>query len=420
MLLSSLLSLSFLSFQPPPSSPCQGPLSRDKVVACARAASPRIALDRLRVGVAEARRESARIILPANPVLSASVSHRANTTGQQAVNATGTLSQEIEVGGQRRRRRDVANRRVEQAERGIAVSERDVTAEALHAYFDVLAAQAEAKLIERSLQTARALVEVARERAAAGIGAPIDIDLAAAERTRTEEQAALARGRIAVASTQLATLIGLDPDRGLPEVRGELRPFPVEGPGGTRGAQARQNRPELAVADAQRKTQQAELRLLKRRRLPNPSLSFFVQRDGFDERVIGGGLSLPLPLPAPLGRVRKGEIAATRARIAEADAQRSATQRTVTMEAAIAQRTYTARRDAVSVYPPEVIEPAQQTLQDLVEQSESGRLPVRDALVAQQALQDMLLRAIHARHALATASVELAHASGQPFEGGGQ
>jgi cobalt-zinc-cadmium efflux system outer membrane protein len=48
---------------------------------------------------------------------------------------------------------------------------------------------------------------------------------------------------------------------------------------------------------------------------------------------------------------------------------------------------------------------------------EAGRLAVRDAVVAQQQLMDVLRARVEARRALSVASVELALAAGVPLEG---
>ncbi|MBL4683356.1 MAG: TolC family protein, partial [Nannocystaceae bacterium] len=347
--------LSFLLISSSSANPriCDGPLTRQKVIACAQAASPRLEVDRRHIDAAAAQRETARVLLPANPVLSGSLSHRANRAGATAINATGTLSQQIEIGGQRRRRMAVADAQVSEAKTTLASTRREVAAEALLAYYAVIAARTESEVVDRSLATARQLEEVARERANAGVAAPLDVELAAAERTRTEEQAILARGQVALASTRLAVVLGLEPGA-TPQVQGELVPMAVEGGGPVSTADAaRSSRPELATEQARRRTEQARIGLLRRSRLPNPSLSVFVQRDGFDERVIGGGISFPIPLPAPLGRVNKGKIATARSRMRESEARSSAIRRKVAMEATTAAHTYEARRAATAVYPPE-------------------------------------------------------------------
>jgi cobalt-zinc-cadmium efflux system outer membrane protein len=212
---------------------------------------------------------------------------------------------------------------------------------------------------------------------------------------------------MAAAQTRLAVLVGLDPGA-LPGVRGDLDPLPVAS--SVADPDALDERPELVQAGARRKAANARLSLLQRTRAPNLRFQFFVQQDGFNELVLGGGVSMPIPLPAPLGRTNKGEIQAARADIREADARREAVRRDVTLEAAVAERQLQARRRAADAYTQEAIERAQQSLQDLADQASAGRLDLREALITQRILLELLLRQVRAQHELCRASVELARA----------
>jgi outer membrane protein, heavy metal efflux system len=136
----------------------------------------------------------------------------------------------------------------------------------------------------------------------------------------------------------------------------------------------------------------------------------FVQNDGFDEFVLGGGLSFPIPLPAPLGRTNKGAIEAARADIRETEARRDAVRRDITLEAAMAERQLAARRRAAAAYDDEAIARARKSLQDLADQAAAGRLDLRDALATQRTLLELLLRQVQAQHELCRAAVALSHA----------
>jgi cobalt-zinc-cadmium efflux system outer membrane protein len=416
MFVTNLLML-VLAGGPGPEPGCTGPLTRHAVVRCATAASPRLRADRVRVEIARGEANAARVILPYNPTLSVTAGQRWNTVGARAINVTGNLSQRIEIGGQRRKRREAADADVAARQAESEITEREIVAKALLAYFDVLAARREVEVIDRGVETAQRLREVAEARASAGLGVPLEEDLAAAEVAALRENAALARGRVRVAEASLASALGLDPAQKLPPVRGELKPFAV--PAGLSAAAAGANaRPEIARQQSQRDAAQARLKLLKRERIPSPMLSFFAQTDGFNERVLGGGISFPIPLPHPLGRTNKGRIEAERSRIRESEERIAAENRAVTLEATVAYHEFEARRDAASAYDPAARTSANHSLEDLHEQIEQGRLPVRDALLTQQALLRLLLRGIESEHALCRASVALLLAAGAPFDGG--
>ena len=82
-----------------------------------------------------------------------------------------TLSQEIEIAGQRGKRLDLvsAEQRAQKARVGLA--ERDAASAALIGYFDALAAREESRLAARLGALAAALKNVARARAQAGVAA---------------------------------------------------------------------------------------------------------------------------------------------------------------------------------------------------------------------------------------------------------
>ena len=62
------------------------------------------------------------------------------------------------------------------------------------------------------------------------------------------------------------------------------------------------------------------------------TLSVSVERDGFGENFLGGGLSVPIPLPNPLVPNGAGEIAVARARSLQADLDVVALRRRVVLE----------------------------------------------------------------------------------------
>jgi cobalt-zinc-cadmium efflux system outer membrane protein len=152
--------------------------------------------------------------------------------------------------------------------------------------------------------------------------------------------------------------------------------------------------------------------------VPNPTVSVFVQNDGFNERVIGLGVAVPIPLPAPVGRTYAGEIAEADALSQRAEIERSRVERELRLEIADATATYTAHRLAVEAMTPERMRRAEDSLRDLQVEIEAGRLGVREALVAQQTLIELLQTNIAQRRALCLASVDLARALGVPLEGG--
>ena len=81
----------------------------------------------------------------------------------------------------------------------------------------------------------------------------------------------------------------------LVETRGELSPLRVS------TQQLRSSpRPELLSLRQSQVALEQRTSVLRRTRVPNPTVSVFAQNDGFNESVYGGGLSFPIPLPPPV------------------------------------------------------------------------------------------------------------------------
>jgi cobalt-zinc-cadmium efflux system outer membrane protein len=209
-------------------------------------------------------------------------------------------------------------------------------------------------------------------------------------------------------------MLGLPADDTGFSVSGNLQP--LSGLDAAMDQQAATRRPELRVVESERRAALARTEAMRRARIPNPSVSAFLQNDGFSERVLGVGLSLPLPLPAPLGQTRAGDIAE-----AEALTQRSmiATQqatRDVALQVAEARAEFETHEQAVRALSPERLLRARASLRDLQNEVEAGRVAVRDALLAQQTLLEMLQADLASRRAWCIASVSLARALGLALE----
>lgn len=256
-------------------------------------------------------------------------------------------------------------------------------------------------------------------RAESGVASPLEADIAEST-ALTLARARLAADRGALAArVELGTLLGQDPATSLADVEGDLVPLGSVDGAAEAGARL-DERPEVQALDTQRRALETQAAALRRARIPNPTLQIYVQNDGFDERVLGGGISLPIPLPYPLGRTAKGEIAEAEARSSriatEAEAERQ--RREIRKRVALATRNVESLRLEAAAFTPERIGRAERTLTAIATEIGSGRLAVRDAVLGQQALIELLRGAIEARRALCIASVELARAAGVPLERG--
>jgi cobalt-zinc-cadmium efflux system outer membrane protein len=393
--------------------PCQGRITRENVVRCVLATSPLIRAEDAALAAAQARKTAVSPLLPSNPVASFSVARRREAGGPSVVNWHAALEQELEVAGQRGARRSAATAFMQvQAELG-RQTRRDVAAAAWIAYFEASAARERQLLATRLAEGAQAVATVARARAEKGLVAPVEADVAdaaaikawqaqlAAERERADADAALlallarASGAPLLLAPDLTALRSADGARREPE-----------------------HRPEVRAREAEREAYQRQAEAYRRARLPNPTLSVFAEDDGFNERVLGVGLAIPLPLPGNVGRTYRGEIAEAEALSSRAAAEREAALRDATLGLDKARRAFESRARELEAFTPERLERARRSLQAVREEVEAGRLSVRDAVVLQQALLELLDADLAARLAWCLASVELARVSGVALEQG--
>ena len=395
------------------SSGCSGPLTAAAAVRCALATSPALRAAEAAVDAAAGRREAARTVLPSNPTAEVTVAARRGLwNGERDLNIYGRLVQELEVGGQRGKRRRVAEADQDLARRRQDSVRRELAAEVLSVHVEALAAREQQAMVGRMAAAAELLVARARAGEQAGVSSGLELDLAGVTVVRLGRQAIEAERRLATAHALLAGLVGEDPAQRTVQAAGSLAPLAVPEDISALLAAALAARAELDVARAEREMFERRADLYKRMRVPNPSLVLFAQRDGFGERVLGGGLAIPIALPSPLGRGYRGEIAENRALARQAEAELERLRRQIRAEVVVAAETLKARRAEVLAFDPARIARAEGHITALSEEMAAGRVSIREAALLQQTFLELLAANLEARRAEALAAVELARVAG--------
>ena len=402
---SALVAAAVLSFAGPSAAqgPAQGPargscavVTRADVPACAANASPDVVVAVAEGRAIAGRQRAAATVFRQNPVLAATIARR-NSDAARDTNWSVNLSQEIEIAGQRGARVEAADS--EHAAQGfrVAATERDAIAAGWIAYFDVLARAEEQALASRLAVNAAQIATVARGMADKGLLAPIDADVADAAQVAASVALVEAEEAHKHAEIALGTLFGVSPQR----VDGDLAPLT-----GLEAARRLHDVPEERAGAAEARAHLAAASVYRRARIPSPTLSLFVQNDGFDERVLGAGLSLPIPVRFFHGEIAEESALATRA---EADATRAHRRAEGALGTAVT--TYDAAVTKRALYTEERLTRAERDVETIAKELQAGRIAIRDALVQQQALVTMLRAAAESRHQLCLASVELARAA---------
>ena len=383
---------------------CSAVITRADVPRCAAAASLDVRVEEREAAVREGRRRAASSLLRTNPTLALSAAKRDSDVAK-ATNWSATLSQELEIAGQRGARLRAAEHEVEAQAFRIESARRDAVAAAWIAYFDVLARGEEQRLMTRLSTNAAQIATVAKGMADKGVLAPIDADVAdasvvAADQARLEAEAELRRAELT-----LASLLGL------PEAKASGDLLPLRGVEQVHAGANGPGTPEVKAFHAEAKAQESTASAYSRARIPSPTLSLFVQNDGFDERVLGAGLSFPIPLPHPVGRFYEGEISEARAAAERATTESERARRRADLALESALTSYESAKSKRDLYTEERVTRAERDIEALAKELQAGRVAVRDALLTQQALVTLLRAGVEARHALCTASVELARAA---------
>lgn len=394
-------------------------IAASNVVTCALDVSAAVRAERQSAIAAAGRRTAATPWFPSNPTLTVSAARRASTDGRgPATNLYATLSQEVELAGQRASRRRAADADLAARNEDVVATRRHVAADAWVAYFDTLAARDALAVADRLETTGRQIARVTRARTDAGVASALDADVTDASSLRLAQNKLAAERELRVAKANLATLLGRDPLRDPPEVEGKLEPLPgsdaladAAHPHGVR------ERPEVRALAHEQRSLEATAESYRRSRFPSVTLQIYGQNDGYDERVFGAGLSFPIPLPEPLGRLYVGQIEESSALARRMGERTELATRELLGELASAVAEYQTRRAEADLYGSERVARVEQVMSDIGKEIEGGRLAVRDAIVAQQALIDVVRASVETRRALCVASVRLAIAGSVPLEG---
>jgi outer membrane protein, heavy metal efflux system len=408
----------------PVSAGCAGRLDEQTVVRCAMAASPEVRQARAELDAFAGRRASARVVLPSNPTGGGTLSARRRPPPDSAsvLNWSVTLSQELEIAGQRGARIDVVDAQSAAQLRRVAVAEQEVAAGALTAYYEAIAAQEGVRFAGELARTAETLAVYAEARVKEALVAGVEADVARAEATRIGLVRFEAERRLAESRSALAILLDVEPP-GLLLPQALAVVMPSEARDEVLEERALHLRGEIGAAQMERQVLERRLALVRRERVPNPTLSLFWERGEINDRILGLGLSVPLPIPAPIGRTRAGEITETLAQIRAAENSEELIRRRVRLEVARALARLRARQGAAGLFKSDLIERARADLSALREAIAARQLSLREGLQWQRSLIELLQADIEARLDGALAWVELRRVAALPLplvQGAGQ
>jgi outer membrane protein, heavy metal efflux system len=304
-------------------------LTLDESVATGLGNNPELRAFRLEEEVVRGQLAKAKLPPFSNPMIDGSMSTQGRspgTPGGAFRNNQISLSQSVEIAGQRGLRIDVATHNLERARLDIRDLARTLRADIKNAFAQALFAHDREALTREYLRLQEDLSNLVSVKYQAGDVAALEVNLSQVELARAQRDVIAASTEYRNALLSLGRLIGL-PGGALPTVEGELAtglpPLPER-----EALLARiGGRPDVKAAETETKRSEVTERLIGRETIPNVVWSVFQGRtEGGDERGATLGVSIPL-----FDR-RQGERIEARARLSQARIREISVTRTAQKE----------------------------------------------------------------------------------------
>ncbi len=398
---------------------CTGNVTLKQIVECVLDHSPEYRSSRLELNVIKGKKIAAGYLFPSNPQFSYMQSYRKQTQSEglvtgglvSSVNGEILLSQEIFIGGQRKGRLDVADAEFAAQVRKVTVMERETIYNALVASLMYFSLMKEVKLAGELHGLAKDIHTVAKARAEKGLSAPIDADIAEAESIRMNRFYLLTKRRLDVAKGNLTVMMGVPFSAAL-ELVGEPEDPAFQNMNiATLTDEALKVRAEIQASEAEIITQESRISLLQKEKIPNLTISGFVQRDGFNENVIGGRFSLPLKI----FRDNSGELVEEISRKEQLINKAEVSRHSIRYEVIKAISSYNSLKEEYGSYSEELLEKIDKDLDSIKKALLNGRINVREALLSQQSLIGIKISYVQSKTDFAIATAEVIRACGIPF-----
>jgi cobalt-zinc-cadmium efflux system outer membrane protein len=375
--------------------PLQGASSND-LIRRALSANGEIAAVRLEIDRARARLRQAG--LRPNPTLDFEQSNGKYTGSSGESERSIGVSLPLEVGGQRRRRIELARAELEAVEAEVADRERRLAAEVRSVYVEALAALRELDITENlnnlDLQTTRFIQARVNE----GETAPIDLNLVRAEVDRLRSRRALVEGRLKASLLKLKNLAGISAAEPL-RLREDLSKPVLPAPPASLAAAidiALRHRPDLKLARLNEEVAQAGLSLTRANSTPDVTAfsRYTLNRSSYEDTPVGVRsdrdklLTFGVSIGIPVFNRNQGTKAEFAVAISQAECRREFLETVVRSEVESAYARYQAAQVAVTTYEQGVIARSTDNIRVVRAAYELGQFSITDLLNEQRRLVD--------------------------------
>ena len=360
------------------------PLTLDEAVRLAREHNPDLLAARQELEIARGRLVKARYPNQFNPEVGGELTNRSRgEPGEKGHTAdfAVTLSQELEVAGQRGKRIEEAEHNVEKVAQQVRDTERGLIAQVKDAFYQALYRKRRLDLFHQVEDLNRRLRETAAARFQAGEVAKMEVNLAEIRLGQARKDTIMAERDYRVAVRALERLSGREPT-GAVEPVGQLSVQPQTLQLDDLLRRALEERPDLKASAEELRRIDAEIALTQRLVIPNPTFSFLYREEERRDWIVGGALSIPLPV---FDR-KQAELTQLAGRRGQASYERQSVALRIQQEVRDALRSYEAASAGVAVFEKDVLAQAQENFQFIETAYREGKLDLLQLVVVQNDL----------------------------------
>lgn len=352
-------------------------------------------------------------LLP-NPELGTEVENVGGSGDRQGFEATETtvlLSQRIELGGKRARRRDVAHRGRELASWDYEARRLAVLTQAAKSFASMLVGQKRLAQAEQLVRIANEALEAVERSVRAGASAPVETTRARVALGRVELERSATKRELEEARRRLAASWGASTAR-FTSVTGELTlisPLPSE----EALSRLLGGNPELARWGTELDERKAELSLEEAQRIPDVTVGAGGRRfeDNGDSALV-----FELAVPLPVFNRNQGAIEAARVRLRKAEQERSAAQLLAQVELAETYRRLTTAYEQASTLEDKLLPEAERAYAGTLDALKKGALRPLDVLEAQRTLFELRTEYLRAHESFHQAAADIERLTGRPLK----
>ena len=334
-----------------------------------------------------------------NPVFTTEYGSPRFLGGESEYDFSAGLSQSIELGGKRGKRRAVAELELQQVRAEISAIERQIAVEIRRDYTKAIAAARQLDVVERLLAADAELVRVTEARLNEGDVAPLDLNLVRVESERLRVQRIEARNELETALLRIRTLIGVDVTEPLRLAPQSDRPPRLDLGLSELTDKALNERADLQAARLGERIGTARINLARAQAAPDvtPSVSYSRSKAFTDLPASAGGgiannldseLTFGVSIGLPIFNRNQGGIAAASGEQVQAVRTREFLEATIRRDVAISYSQYRAAAEKLVLYTTQIMPRAEANLQTVRAAYNAGEFSVFEVVNEQRRLNE--------------------------------